>query len=55
MGLGLSQEKAALKCDLERSYYGSVERGERNITIGTLWLISDSLGVKASELLLRAE
>lgn len=53
--LGLSQDKAAEWCDLDRSYYGSIERGERNITIGTLWLISDALGIKASELLLRVE
>ncbi len=31
--LGLSQEKLALKCDLDRTYLNSVENGKRNISI----------------------
>ena len=34
--LGLTQEELALAADVDRSYYGSVERGERNITFTML-------------------
>ena len=30
---GLSQEKFALKIDMDRTYYASVESGKRNIAI----------------------
>ena len=30
---GLSQEKFALKIDMDRTYYASVEAGKRNISI----------------------
>ena len=31
--MNLSQEKFAAKCDLDRTYLGSVERGERNLSL----------------------
>ena len=30
---GLSQEKFALKIDMDRTYYASVEAGKRNVSI----------------------
>ncbi len=30
--LGLTQEQLALNARIDRSYYGAVERGERNVT-----------------------
>lgn len=47
---GLSQEKFALKIDMDRTYFASVEAGNRNITICNIKKIADGLGVSLSEL-----
>lgn len=47
---GLSQETLALVCDLDRTYIGGVERGERNISLVNIHKIADALGVSAREL-----
>ncbi|HWL51157.1 MAG TPA: helix-turn-helix transcriptional regulator [Chthoniobacteraceae bacterium] len=38
--LGLSQEQLALESDLDRSYMGGVERGERNLSFLKLCAIA---------------
>jgi transcriptional regulator with XRE-family HTH domain len=48
---GLSQEALALACQLDRTYIGGVERGERNISLLNIHRISDALGVAPAELL----
>jgi transcriptional regulator with XRE-family HTH domain len=48
---GLSQDEFAARCGLHRTYIGSVERKERNITLETLSQISASMGIPVSELL----
>jgi transcriptional regulator with XRE-family HTH domain len=50
--LGLSQEQLAEVCGYHRTYIGSIERGERNITISTLEAVAVALGVKPADLLL---
>ena len=47
---GFSQESLALACNLDRSYIGGVERGERNISLINIYKIAEALGVKAKEL-----
>ena len=48
--MGLSQERFAAKCKLDRTYVGSVERGERNIALRNIEKISKALGISISEL-----
>jgi transcriptional regulator with XRE-family HTH domain len=52
---GLSQEEFAQLAGLHRTYVGSVERGERNITIGSLKKLTDILEVPPSQVLASAE
>lgn len=42
---GMSQEGLALACDLDRSYIGGVERGDRNISLVNIHKISRGLGM----------
>ena len=48
---GMSQESLALAADLDRSYVGSVERGERNISLKNIVLLARALKIKTSLLL----
>ncbi|MCV9997963.1 helix-turn-helix domain-containing protein [Pararhizobium sp. YC-54] len=46
----LSQEALALSSGLDRTYIGSVERGERNISLINIKRIADGLHIHTSEL-----
>ena len=48
---GISQERLAELSDLHRTYVGSVERGERNVSIDSMERLATALGVKLRELL----
>lgn len=48
---GISQEELADLCDLHRTYIGSVEREERNVSLSTLEVLARTLGVSVPELL----
>jgi transcriptional regulator with XRE-family HTH domain len=52
---GYSQEAFATRADLDRSYYGAIERGEFNLTVDTIAKIAAGLGLSASELFRRAK
>lgn len=52
---GLSQEQLAFSCGLHRTYIGSVERGERNVSLENIIRIAASLDTVAAEMLRIAE
>ena len=47
----ISQEELADICGLHRTYIGSIERGERNVTLSSLEVIAKALGVSVPSLL----
>lgn len=47
---GLTQADLGKRCGLHRTFVGSVERGERNLSILNLRLIARKLQVKIEEL-----
>ena len=48
---GVSQEAFAHAVTIDRSYFGSIERGERNVSLDNICLIAAGLGVPPYELL----
>jgi transcriptional regulator with XRE-family HTH domain len=48
---GVSQEAFADLCGLHRTYIGSIERAERNVSLDNIERIANALQVGAAELL----
>jgi transcriptional regulator with XRE-family HTH domain len=48
---GWSQEELARRCGLHRTYIGSIERSERNVSLTNVQLIANALEVKIEKLL----
>ena len=48
---GFSQESLANTCELDRTYIGGVERGERNISLINIVRIAQALHVSTHELI----
>ncbi len=49
--LGVSQEAMAERVGVHRTYMGSVERGERNVSLRNIVRIAQALGVTVSVLM----
>jgi transcriptional regulator with XRE-family HTH domain len=48
--LGVSQEALADLCELDRTYIGGIERGERNVALVNIEKIARALKLSMSEL-----
>lgn len=51
---GLSQEDLADACDLDRTYIGGIERGERNPSLKNILKLASTLNVPIPELFIDA-
>ena len=50
---GLSQRALAQRAGLDRTYVGSVERGERNVSIDNVERLAEALGIELADLFKR--
>lgn len=48
---GYSQESFADLCELDRTYIGGIERGERNVALRNIERIAEALGITLAELM----
>jgi len=46
---GLSQEKFAFECNLDRTYIASIEQGKRNVSIENIEKIAKALNLTISD------
>lgn len=53
--VGVSQDVFADMAGVHRTYVGSVERGERNLSLKNIAAFADALGITSSKLLAKAE
>jgi transcriptional regulator with XRE-family HTH domain len=54
-GAGFSQESFADACHLHRTYIGSIERGETNVSLDNIERVAQTLKVPVSKLFSEAE
>lgn len=50
---GLTQEELAHCIDVHRTYAGTVERGEQNVSLTNICLLAQALGVQPADLMPR--
>jgi len=52
---GFAQEAFATHAEIDRSYYGAIERGEFNVSLETIVRLAAGLDTTAAELFRRAQ
>jgi transcriptional regulator with XRE-family HTH domain len=55
METGLSQQDFAYEIEMDRTYFGGIERGERNVSIDNIERIAKGLKIQPFLLLVEAE
>ncbi len=55
LALAISQEELAARANVHRTYMGSVERGERNISLQNIHALAKALGTSPGSLLAEAD
>lgn len=53
--VGITQAELAARMDVDRAYVSGLERGERNVTISSLFRTAEALGVTMVDLVIDAE
>lgn len=53
--MGIAQEALAKRARLHRTYVGSVERGERNVTLKNIYVLARALGISPVDLIADAD
>jgi len=53
--VGVSQQELAFECGLDRTYISLLERGLRQPTIKTFFILSKALQIKPSQFILKIE
>jgi len=53
--LGIAQDQFALLANVDRSYFGKLERGERQPSLALIIRIASGLGIAAGELVDKVE
>lgn len=48
--IGISQEDLSFRCGIHRAYMGTIERGEKSVTLDTVEKVAKGLGVTIKEL-----
>jgi len=51
----ISQEELALLADIDRTYVGDIEKGERNVSIDVLEKLANTLEISISEIFTQVE
>ncbi len=47
----ISQQELAFECELDRTYISLLERGLRQPTISTIFILAETLGIKPSKMI----